>query len=168
MNKPRFNNKRKTMTEQRNIHWEKWRDPFGSDIEPHEMPKMPQDPMEAMREELDGVDIDFDEMEEMANDQERVIPSIPAQPMNVGMISTPNGIIPVTEFTNTSQRFNFWVLHTNFDIQESDLKLINEAVGVETLEPVTRYQARIAVGKLFNSQEVKVNVMKNLQAISKK
>jgi len=53
-----------------------------------------------------------------------------------------------------SKLFNFWVCHCNFNIDEDCVSIIEECAGVETLEIITRYRFRIAVGKVFQDREV--------------
>jgi hypothetical protein len=70
------------------------------------------------------------------------------------VIMTPMGIIPYTENTASNKIFNFWVGHTNFNLNLHVCRLIEDAEGVETLDVFTRYRFRIGVGKLFDDKSV--------------
>lgn len=65
------------------------------------------------------------------------------------------GIVPMSEHTKASDRFNFWVGHTNFDLTPNIARVISSTPGVETLDIWTRYRFRVSVGRAFDSQEVK-------------
>jgi hypothetical protein len=58
--------------------------------------------------------------------------------------------------------FNFWWLHTNFDITPEIEEKICNSYGVESLEVESRYRVKIAIGKAFEEEEVKNNIEKNL------
>lgn len=86
---------------------------------------------------------------------------------NIGpCVMGPHGIIPIHESILPGKLFNFWVMHTNFDlgsIASNNLtfaQLIGTVEGVETLDVFTRYRARIAVGKTFSQDAVKTAIEK--------
>lgn len=62
---------------------------------------------------------------------------------------SPMGVIPLNESNMPSKVFNFWMMHTNFDIDEKVFNVLQNMPGVETLEILTRYRARISFGKVF-------------------
>ena len=155
------NNKRK-------IVWEKWMDPYGENIENEEWPgafgtfesdavleKIKQMEENGSSEE-DWNELEYDMMEGKAD-----IPQpIPSKPMK--LLATPMGVVPLTEYSTPSRVFNFWVAHSNFRITKEIQDLLDNTDGVEILDVFTPYRWRIAIGKAFNSQEVKENIMRNL------
>ena len=159
----------------RQIGWEKWRDPYGSDIMDTEWPgafgtfetdelirkavngQLPKDIEEIMEEEEEEVwnDEIEDELEESPIDIKQV---------KMGIMATPMGIIPITEHTAAGQVFNFWTAHTNFRMTQNILNIVDQTDGIESVDLFTPYRWRIAIGKVFDSSTVKNNVMRNLQA----
>jgi len=115
------------------IVWEKWIDPFGQALEEAKWTDY--------ENEIDTIDdieyIDDDEME--------------MRPIKA--IATPMGIIPYNELTAPSSLFNFWVGHSNFDINKKIANIIEKSEGVEILDIFTRYRFRIGIGKCFNDSE---------------
>lgn len=51
--------------------------------------------------------------------------------------------------------FNFWMMHTNVDISPRMVLLIEEIQGIESIDVVSRYRARVGIAKLFNEDTVK-------------
>ena len=119
------------------IVWQKWSDPFGED-------------------DIGDNDLilshDDDELNEESEYQSSNSPAMNSKPMKA--IATPMGIIPYTENTASSKIFNFWVGHTNFDINQSVADIIESTDGVEALDIFTRYRFRIAIGKIFDDAKV--------------
>jgi hypothetical protein len=116
------------------IVWEKWRDPFGFDDD---------EPVQSQ----DIIDPDEYDTEEYS-----VTKKITRIKSNV--ISTPLGIIPFNESTDSSKIFNFWTGHTTFPVTLEIASLIEECEGVETLNIFTKYRFRLAVGKAFDDSKV--------------
>lgn len=123
------------------IVWQKWFDPLGEDdLDQMEGIKSATEPefySEEDEEQLESVD----EEEEFYKRPTKVI-------------MTPMGIIPYTENTSSNKIFNFWVGHTNFNLNMPICRLIEDAEGIETLDIFTRYRFRIGVGKLFDDKTV--------------
>jgi hypothetical protein len=115
------------------IVWEKWIDPFGQALEEAKWTDY--------ENEIDTID-DI----EYVDDEEMEMKPIKA-------IATPMGIIPYNELTAPSSLFNFWVGHTNFDINKKVANIIDKSEGVEILDIFTRYRFRIGIGKCFNDSE---------------
>lgn len=90
--------------------------------------------------------------------QEATDPETP--PIDSMITPTPFGILPMTEHSLASNRFDFWIMHSNFNLTKDILDAIAQIPGVETLEPYTRYRARIGFPKsgLFNKETVKRNI----------
>jgi len=64
------------------------------------------------------------------------------------------------------ESFEFWVLHTNFDLSPEIEKIIQNTEGVESFQKVTRYRAKIGLTKagLFDNRKVKLDIQDNLTA----
>jgi hypothetical protein len=79
------------------------------------------------------------------------------------VIHTPFGFFSVTEHILATDRFDFWLLHTNFNLTPEIVEKIELVDGVETLDVLTRYRARIGIPKtsgLFTSEGVKLAIQK--------
>lgn len=118
----------------RKIKWEKWSDPLMSDINND------------------------------ANSQEGNIGNNPDNNIIGGNIQkilhTPFGFISAMDNVFAANEFDFWILHTNFDITKKIAIDIEGTGGVETLEIYTRYRARIGFPKsgLFDIEKVKKKI----------
>jgi len=117
------------------IVWQKWFDPFGDDDAPDAV--LPH--------------IHHEESDDMEGHYEEELREI-QKPMRA--IATPMGLIPYTENTASGKIFNFWVGHTNFNINNDVVDIIENTDGVETLDIFTRYRFRIAIGKVFDDAQV--------------
>lgn len=118
---------------QKNIVWEKWRDPFLG---------------------YDDNEIDVENNIDFLADEEGSDTHIKNVGDPVKVIATPMGLIPYNEYTASSKIFNFWIGHTNFSICKNTARLIESADGVETLDIFTRYRFRIGIGKIFEDRDV--------------
>jgi hypothetical protein len=56
------------------------------------------------------------------------------------------------------KKYNLWTGHTNFKITEAIVLIIENELGVETLDIITPYRFHMSIGKRFNEKEVKLNV----------
>ena len=65
---------------------------------------------------------------------------------------TPMGSIPIPEYR--PDNFNLWLGHSNFDITDDIVDLVENSEGIETLEVFTRYRMRVGIGKVFNAGDV--------------
>jgi hypothetical protein len=130
----------------RRIQWLKWIDPFN-----------PEDEID-MEDDEDTVTYkdSYEEMEQ--KQQEHNKPSTGAGPLLVG----PMGVIPLNEHNQPSKVFNFWMGHTNFNIEEEVKDIIEKTPGVETLEIYTRYRFRISIGRAFDEDDVMLDIHNRL------
>ena len=153
----------------RMIAWEKWVDPFGDAEEgtwPGAYGTFESDEALERIERInrgEKVEEEFSEFME----EEVVIPPVAAavkQRRPVRLLSTPTGFMPLTEWNSPSQVYELWVAHTNFRITEELQDIIDSTDGVESLDIWTPYRFRIAVGRIFDSIEVKEGVRINLGA----
>ena len=122
------------------VYWEKWIDAF-----------------EETETEL--LESDISEIEQALTneellEQENIFQSI----SHIKSIVTPFGVLPLTEHTMASKYFKFWVGHSNFKLTEVFYKIIGQHPGIETLDILTPYRFRIAVGKLFVDRDVMTSV----------
>lgn len=135
----------------KSIIWEKWRDPFlGYDDNEIDVENLGFD------NDLDDEDNDSEYDGEIRNNFKKI------NNTPVKAITTPMGIIPYNEYTASSSIFNFWIGHTNFDIDIRAAKLIENTAGVETLDIFTRYRFRIGIGKAFEDREVMKLIESNI------
>lgn len=157
----------------RMIGWEKWRDPFGQDLEDQEWPGAVGDfDSDAALEKLKQQKVMIEKKPDKGwNEDGYDEPSHEVGPMAayraqkaLPFMVTPFGIIPVTEHTRAGKVFNFWTAHTNFRATRNVIEIIENTHGVESFDLFTPYRWRIAIGKAFDSAQVKDWVMKNLEA----
>ena len=124
------------------IVWQKWFDPLGEDdLDQMEVMESATEPEFYTEEDEESAHMEDDSEEEFYKPPTKVI-------------MTPMGIVPYTENTASNKIFNFWVGHTNFNLNLSICRLIEDTDGVETLDIFTRYRFRIGVGKLFDDKTV--------------
>jgi hypothetical protein len=133
------------------IIWEKWVDPYGSDIQDFEWPGFNAKQINNDEDNQDESNIDEEDYLD-ENDQDIVMGA------PVYMIPSKIGLIPYNEFSASGKIFNFWVGHTNFDITPDIVNLLDNSDGVEILDIFTRYRFRIAIGKSFKDQYVMNNI----------
>lgn len=130
------------------IIWERWVDPYGENIDELAWPLAEEKQTEEYK---DSMQVQEEAM--WSNDA----PTFKGEkPMK--LIATPMGVIPIMEHSLPSRVFKFCVGHTNFNLTQDMGNIINEIDGVETLDVFTRYRFRIAVGKAFDSNEVRNNI----------
>lgn len=114
-------------TEKRLIEFVKWLDPLDQDMH------------------LTNEDDDDEKEEARDNKLKKGIGTCIVGPM---------GIIPINEHNRPSKIYNFWMMHTNFNISAKVVDQLKVIDGIEILSVYTRYRARFAVGKTFNQNEV--------------
>jgi|694.fasta_scaffold00762_18 hypothetical protein len=121
------------------IMWEKWKDPFGID--------------DQLDSDTDDDYIDSFEEENYETQNKKI---------KCQIIATPFGIIPINENTASGSIFNFWNGHTNFAITKGVAKIIENTIGVETINIFTKYRFRIAIGKAFSDSKVMRQINNNV------
>lgn len=129
------------------VRWEKYIEPLGSNLDEVEFPGY---------DELPEDDSEYDDS------PKAIIKPGPFKPPNK-VIHTPFGFLSFTEHILASSQFDFWILHTNFNLTPLIVNKIEQVPGVETLDVLTRYRARIGIPKtsgLFTSEEVKLAIQK--------
>ncbi len=70
------------------------------------------------------------------------------------VIVGPMGIISLSEGVNLEEIYNFYIMHTNFDITYDIKDKLEKLDGIESLDVFTRYRARIGIGLAFNEHRV--------------
>ncbi len=127
------------MSKRNKVLWEKWLDPFDTSNNKSE----PDD-------DDDDEKSDYEALEEERYEGHGPI---------VGkFLASQFGVLPINENFSPSKLFNFWVCHTNFTITKPIMQSLNAIDGVEGLQIVSRYRFRIAIGRLFDEEEVKDNI----------
>ena len=121
------------------IAWEKWHNPFGDD-DGH---------LERFKDicQLDDDDNTSSTYQDNYEDDEDNKGISITETDQVKVMSTPMGIVPITEHTDISKIFNFWTGHANFNLSDKVVRLIDRVDGIETLDVFTRYRMRIGIGK---------------------
>ena len=120
------------------VYWEKWIDAYEEHTE----------------------DIEIEE-EEIGYEEEIFAEKLPLM-NHIKSIMTPFGIMPLTEQSLASQHFKFWVGHSNFKLTDNVYNIVGNTEGVETLDILTPYRFRIAIGKMFVDRDVMSTVRTNL------
>ena len=125
------------------VYWEKWVDAYEEQA--------------AILEQL----VVEEEEEEELYEEEEIVEKL--QSLNhIKTIMTPFGIMPLTEHSLASQHFKFWVGHSNFKLTDRVYQVVGNTKGVETLDILTPYRFRIAIGKMFVDRDVMSTVRTNL------
>lgn len=122
------------------VVWEKWVDPLNSNLSDVEWPGFD-----------DGGYEDEEESE--------------VHTLNTGkVLHTPFGMLSVYSNTMASNCFDFWWMHTNFDITNDIKNTVKVVPGVETLEVYTRYRMRVGFSKsgLFDNRKVMNDIKKSI------
>lgn len=139
------------------IVWQKWSDPLGED----DLDLIPEEEPVSTSEDISGVFYDED------GNPVDVDPELTGEGMEffkkpTKVIVTPMGIIPYTDNTASNKIFNFWIGHTNFDLNSGICKLIELHRGIETLDIFTRYRFRIGIGKLFEGGDIMSSISEQI------
>lgn len=131
------------------ILWEKWRDPFlgydENDLDPDHR---------SDQAIINAISNGFVSQGEQEEEQE----TGDINNKGIKVIATPMGIIPYNEFTASGKIFNFWTGHTNFKITEDIFNIMENVLGVETLDVFTPYRFRIGIGKAFDATMIKQDI----------
>ena len=68
----------------------------------------------------------------------------------------------MAEHINLSANFDCWLGHTNFNITENVLNIIEATEGVELLKICSRYRFFVGVGRMFDFKEVRTSIENTL------
>lgn len=83
---------------------------------------------------------------------------IPVQEMSM----TPFGLWKIDDTLHPMKQFKFWMGHTNFSIGEVSRETIKKTPGVEVLRIISRYRFIIAIGSLFDTTQVKLDIQQRV------
>lgn len=126
------------------FRWEKWIDPLNGNMDEVEWPGAQPDADEEGEYPIDLLDI-------TDSDMAVIRPSWDDEPIHavtpIKVAHTKLGMLTLTEYAMASSQFNFYNLHTNFKIGHEEACVIEDAVGVETIEIVSPYRVRIGFPK---------------------
>jgi hypothetical protein len=112
------------------IIWEKWTDPYN---------------------------INSDNDLDWSDDEDKNFYDTIKQEKN-NVLLTNMGIIPYNEHTDCCKIFNFWIGHTNFNLSNRVIEILQKIDGIETLDIFTRYRFRVSFGKAFIDREIMNNI----------
>lgn len=145
------------MSDNPQIIWEKWRDPYGNDdlLELENIIDSETNPtfLDDNNQVIDN---------EESSDDNPQIESHNFVKQKIPFMFTPMGIIPYTEYTAAGSIFNFWTGHTNFNLSKNICDIIENTDGIETLDIFTRYRFRVGIGKCFVDSIVMRKINKNI------
>jgi hypothetical protein len=107
-----------------------------------------------------------DDLKEMSQEDDKVL-SINPQSHPGGMaMNTPLGMLPVpmTNIKFVSDNITMYLMQTNFDLTKNLIKIISLVRGVVSVEPITRYMARIGIpaSNLFDDESVQDEIRTSL------
>lgn len=88
----------------------------------------------------------FDEDDKLIEEELRNAPTI---------MESPLGVFEKDDKFSPYRQFEFWMLHTNFDISSIEFVIANFHEGVEVVQIQSRYRMLIAFAKMFNGTEVR-------------
>ena len=124
------------------VYWEKWVDVYEQEMDALEEEILRQELLQQELEELDDGYAGYGDEPELAPFSK------------IKTILTPFRVLPLTEQSLASTHFKFWVGHTNFKILKKHVLMIENVMGVETVDVMTPYRFRISVAKLFKDRDV--------------
>lgn len=108
--------------------------------------------IETSGENLEEKD-DVEEMYDDGFDEEKELPAI---------MSTPWGPFRVNDKMNPYRQFEFWMGHTNFNIDQAAKDVLDNTLGVEVLFIISPLRFMIAKGKMFEWRDVRIAIEKGL------
>jgi hypothetical protein len=127
------------------FQWEEWEDP----LKQTQIMDEDDDDDEDEEDDYDFSTTDF----EKSQQRTKKLGSFKALP-------TPFGLMSITDHLLASERFDFWIMHTNFPITNEITYNMESIQGVETMNVLTRYRVRFGFPKsgLFNTDETKKRI----------
>jgi len=130
------------------IGWEKWIDPFETEHDP--------EINEPNNEDEDSTYEEYDPMSGMGID---AMLNKHITKHTVPVLMTPAGMLPVNDNIRPSNTFNFWIGHTNFRLTQNVIDIIEKVDGVEILDICTPYRLRLGIGRMFEGNKVKYDIL---------
>lgn len=108
--------------------------------------------LEVSGEEVDEKDI-LDDTYDDGFDDDKELPAI---------MSTPWGPFRVNDRMNPYRQFEFWMGHTNFNIDQAAKDVLDNTLGVEVLFIISPLRFMVAKGKMFEWRDVRIEIEKGL------
>jgi len=101
----------------------------------------------------------FEEPDDQFDDEEFGSPEF-SPGTSFKALPTPFGMFTVTNHSLASNKFDFWMLHTNFRITYAIATIMKNIDGVETINVLTRYRIRFGfpVSGLFSVSDVREEI----------
>ena len=78
------------------------------------------------------------------------------------VVYTPYGPYHTDSFVKPSDRWDCWICHTNFDVSQAIVSILETIDGIEALKIMGRYTFFVGIGRLFSMQEVRRDVENGL------
>lgn len=103
-------------------------------------------------EDIDN-ELDDDELESDFPIKLKDMPNICISPM---------GPVLIPELTDANKYFKLWTMYSKIPLSTKILSKIESSPGIETIELLTRYRARIGICPLFKDHEVMNKIKKIL------
>jgi hypothetical protein len=142
------------MTHKHQIIWEKYRSPFGTDLTDKEWKSILEQKLEILDFEEDNDGLAIYEKEKQTENKVNILYETIKNSENIPILKSEFGIVPVVHHCDVSKQFNWYMIHTRFNISPKICELICETPGVETFEVYTRYRARVGIGLAFDNIDV--------------
>lgn len=108
--------------------------------------------LEVSGEEVDEKEV-LDDVYDDGFDDEKELPAI---------MSTPWGPFRVNDRMNPYRQFEFWMGHTNFNIDQAAKDVLDNTLGVEVLFIISPLRFMIAKGKMFEWTDVRLAIERAL------
>lgn len=81
----------------------------------------------------------------------------------IGFVDGPMGPMPILGYGNLG--IKMWTMNTNFVISHPMVPALENIEGLESLKIISKYRARVGVGKLFDDESVKKDIVNTLNNI---
>ena len=130
--------------------WEKWFNPLDEELE-------------AIKNEINEITEQSPDIFSEEEDSQ--------QPFHIVQQAPPFGVVAaINEQNKFINSFDFWIMHTNFDITEEVKNIIETTAGVESITVLTRYRVKIGLTKstLFNNTQVKQLIQNKIVSLDGK
>lgn len=86
----------------------------------------------------------------------------PPMPQYAKGVITQQGIFPINENFNP---YDFWIGHSSFIITENIEEIISNAPGIEYIKVLSPYRFKIAIGKVWVSNNQRAEVLKTIETL---
>ena len=138
------------------VVWEKWIDPMNTNIDEVEYPGYDLPSLTEEEPQTNFLLPEEDESQQGFDISPHPEDLHITNPMQI--INTAYGFMPLTEHSFASKHFDFWTVHCNFPITQDVADAMEDVPGVETLNIMTRYRARIGFNRiLFQAKAFELN-----------